>query len=196
MKKQRMIRTREFLPECARDEEGADKFLRGHFAVFDEEYEIYPGYVEKIAPGAFAESIAKDDIRALINHDTTLVLGRTRAGTLMLSEDTHGGYMQIKINDEDSAARDAYARVFRGDVTQCSFAFDVQEKEETEDEAGRWIMTLKKVKLYEVSICTFPAYPQTDVEARTDGVTPEYIIKSWYEKMSRKYEFLREGWKI
>ena len=96
------------------------------------------------------------------------VLGRNRAGTLELREDSHGLWGSILVNPNDQDAMNLYARVQRGDVNQCSFGFDILE-EETEflpDGSVHW--TIKKVKLYEVSCCTFPAYSETSVQARKD----------------------------
>ena len=118
------------------------------------------------APGAFAGTI-NGDIRALTNHDTTLVLGRTTAGTLELREDESGLYGDIAINPNDSDAMNTWARVQRGDVTQCSIGFDIV-KEDTEVRAdGSTHWTIREVKLYEVSVCTFPAYEETNVQARS-----------------------------
>lgn len=70
-------------------EEGDDLYLEGYFAVFNGVYELWPGATESIAPGAFDDSVG-DDVRALFNHNTDLVLGRTSAGTLELRQDAHG----------------------------------------------------------------------------------------------------------
>ena len=98
--------------------------IAGYFAVFNNPTELWPGCIEQIAPGAFASSL-NGDVRALIDHDTRLVLGRTVAGTLTLREDGTGLYGEIKINEHDSDAMNLYARVQRGDVSQCSFGFDI-----------------------------------------------------------------------
>lgn len=146
-------------------EEGEELRIEGYFAVFNSNYDIMDGMSESVAPGAFADTLG-DDIRALIDHETMFVLGRNRAGTLELREDTHGLWGSILINPNDQDAMNLYSRVQRGDVTQCSFGFDILE-EETEflpDGSVHW--TIKKVKLYEVSVCTFPAYAETNVQAR------------------------------
>lgn len=146
-------------------EEGEELRIEGYFAVFNSNYDIMEGMSESVAPGAFADTLG-DDIRALIDHETMFVLGRNRAGTLELREDTHGLWGSILINPHDQDAMNLYSRVQRGDVTQCSFGFDILE-EETEflpDGSVHW--TIKKVKLYEVSVCTFPAYAETNVQAR------------------------------
>lgn len=147
-------------------EEGDALSIEGYFAVFGPNYEIAPGLTESIAPGAFSNTLG-GDIRALVNHDTTLVLGRNTAHTLELREDEHGLWGKISINPNDGDAMNLYARVKRGDVDQCSFGFDIvdEEAEYRADGTAHW--TIKEVVLYEVSCCTFPAYTETNISART-----------------------------
>lgn len=146
-----------------RDDGG--RHITGYFAVFNSVYEIGPGMTESIAPGAFSTTLG-DDIRALTNHDTTLVLGRNTAGTLELREDERGLWGDITINPNDGDAVNTWARVQRGDVTQCSIGFEILS-EDTEARAdGSMHWTIREVKLYEVSVCTFPAYEETNVSAR------------------------------
>lgn len=143
--------------------------IAGYFAVFDSPYEMYPGCIEQIARGAFASTLG-DDIRALVDHDTRLVLGRTTVGTLILREDDHGLYGEIKINEADTDAMNLYARNQRGDVSQCSIGFDIIAEDYVVSPDGQsctW--TIREVKLYEVSVVTFPAYEATAVEARSDS---------------------------
>ena len=147
-------------------EDGEELRIEGYFAVFDSTTELWPGAFESIAYGAFADAIIQDDVRALIDHNTMYVLGRNIASTLELREDERGLWGSIRINPNDQDAVNLYARVQRGDVNQCSFGFDIldEETEYLEDGSIKW--TIKKVKLYEVSVCTFPAYRDTEVEAR------------------------------
>lgn len=153
-----------------RDAKNEGPVIEGYFSVFNTNYELWRGAVEQIAPGAFTKSLAGEygecDVRALANHDTTLVLGRTTAGTLTLREDEHGLFGTIKINEQDTDAMNLYARVQRGDVSQCSFGFDIRDEEFIEDPDGTYRWIIKDVVLYEVSVCTFPAYSETSVEAR------------------------------
>lgn len=139
--------------------------IEGYFSVFGDVYEIFPGITESFAQGAFSDSLS-DDVRMLINHDTTLVVGRTAAGTMTLREDTYGLWGSALVNPKDSAAMDAYARVMRGDVTQASIGFEIIEEEAEHRDDGTSHYTIKKVKLWEVSVCTFPAYKATNVSAR------------------------------
>ena len=145
--------------------EAEEMIIEGYFAVCGSETKLWEGAYEEIAIGAFDETLG-NDIRALVNHDTTLVLGRNKAGTLELKADSHGLWGSIKINQKDSDAVNLYERVKRGDVTECSFGFSIeQEKTEwREDGSVKW--TLEKVDIHEVSICTFPAYEDTGVQAR------------------------------
>jgi HK97 family phage prohead protease len=160
-----------FQTEIRADGEQADGSqtpkLNGYAAVFDElSVLLYGAFREKIDRGAFASSLG-DDVRALWNHDTNLVLGRTKAGTLALAEDSHG--LRVEIDPPNTqAGRDAVESIRRGDVDQMSFAFDVLEDTWDQDDAGVLIRTLRKVKLYEVSPVTFPAYQATEVSARAD----------------------------
>lgn len=149
-----------------RAEEDGRMIIEGYFAVFDSVYQIWSDMSESIRQGAFKNTIAADDIRALINHDTTLVLGRNTAGTLELREDERGLWGRIEINPNDSDAVNAYARVSRGDVSQCSIGFDIirETSEVRTDGSVHW--TIEEAKLWEVSICTFPAYEETNVTAR------------------------------
>lgn len=145
--------------------EDGNLYIEGYFSVFNSSYQMWDDVIEHVSRGAFTDTLQKDDIRALINHDTTLVLGRNTAGTLELEEREAGLFGRILINPKDQDALNIYARVERGDVTQCSFGFDVLA-EETEKVGDVLHVYLTRVKLYEVSVCTFPAYEDTAVSAR------------------------------
>ena len=168
-------------------DDGGNLAIEGYFAVFDSNYEIAPGMSESIAPGAFDKTLS-GDIRALINHDTTLVLGRTKANTLQLRTDSHGLWGHIDINPNDSDAMNLYNRVQRGDVDQCSFGFDIisQETDFREDGSIHW--TIKEVELYEVSPCTFPAYEETNIAARAKerDELKKRRAEAWKEKALKK----------
>lgn len=146
-------------------EDSSDLVIEGYFAVFNSNYDIFAGASESVAPGAFANTLG-NDVRALINHDTTMVLGRTKAGTLELREDSHGLWGSVKVNPSDQDAVNLYERVKRGDVDQCSFGFDIVSEDVDYREDGSVHWTIREVKLYEVSVCTFPAYEETAVKAR------------------------------
>ncbi len=183
----RLMRTTSTNFYATRDETTEKLSIEGYFAVFNSNYEIAPGMSESIAPGAFDNTIA-DDVRALINHDTTLVLGRTKAGTLQLRTDNHGLWGHIDINPNDTDALNLYNRVQRGDVDQCSIGFDILNEETDFREDGSVHWTIKEVKLYEVSACTFPAYEETNIAARTKE--KEDLVRrkndAWKESVLKK----------
>ena len=150
-------------------EDGEDLRIEGYFAVFGSDYEMWPGVTESIDPHAFDEALA-DDIRVLVDHDTRLVLGRTAAHTAELRVDAHGLWGSVIVNRDDTDAMNAYARNKRGDVNQASFGFDILDEEKEYRDNGDVHFTIKCVKLYEVSLCTFPAYKETELKARADDV--------------------------
>lgn len=165
-------------------EEDGNLIIEGYFAVFDSVYEMGPGMSESIAPGAFTSSMG-GDVRALVNHDSTLVIGRTTAGTLELREDASGLWGRIVVNPKDTDATNAYARVQRRDVTQCSIGFEILREDTEIHEDGSVHWTIREVKLWEVSICTFPAYNETNVNARSKERAEiiERRREAWREKM-------------
>lgn len=163
-------------------EDGEEPIIEGYFAVFNSNYEIWDGASESIAPGAFDSSMS-GDIRALTNHDTTLVLGRTKSSTLELKTDSRGLWGRIRINPNDSDAMNTYERVKRGDVDQCSIGFLIRSQETDFKGDGSIHWTITDVELFEVSVCTFPAYEETSVSARK---------KDAAEVMKRK----QEAWKL
>jgi len=149
-----------------RSDDNDDLYLEGYFAVYGDIYNVWDGATESIAPGAFEESI-HGDVRALYNHDDNLILGRTSAGTLELKDDSHGLWGRIKLNRNDTDAMNAYERIKRGDVTGCSFGFNIESEETDYREDGTVHWTITKVNpLYEISPCVFPAYGATSVSAR------------------------------
>lgn len=142
--------------------------IRGHAAVFNQLSEDLGGFREQIAPGAFTEAIKTDDVRALWNHNPDYVLGRNMSGTLTLAEDARG--LAIEVEPPDTQwARDLVVSMQRGDINQMSFGFSVRPNGQNwaKDDAGTVVRTLTKVRLYDVSPVTYPAYPQTDVAARS-----------------------------
>lgn len=179
----RMIST-EF---TVREEENSPT-IEGYFAVFNSDYDIAPGMSESIAPGAFTEALG-GDIRALVNHDTTLVLGRNTKNTLELREDSHGLWGKVRINPNDSEAMNLYERVKRGDVDGCSIGFDIAEEKTDFLENGDVHWTIEKVlPLYEVSAVTFPAYQETNISARSEQKEEIEKRKSdaWKKRMKER----------
>ncbi|MED4990145.1 HK97 family phage prohead protease [Parageobacillus toebii] len=179
--------------KTARAEQDNEMYIEGYFAVYNSETELWPGAYEEIAPGAFNETLS-NDIRALINHDTALVLGRNKAGTLELKADSRGLWGRIKINPNDTDAVNLYERVKRGDVDQCSIGFNILEEEVEFREDGTVKWTLKKIDLHEVSVVTFPAYEATSVQARMQEYEQHKKRRLEQRKMKLK-ERVRNGFK-
>ena len=169
------LRTGEFKTR----EDSEEMTIEGYFAVFNSNYEIWEGASESIAEGAFDSSLS-GDVRGLTNHDTTLVLGRTKAHTLELKTDSHGLWGKITINPKDSDAVNTYERVKRGDVVR---------SEETDFNANGDIhWTITDVELFEVSVCTFPAYEETSISARHKSADElqKRAAEAWKLKMKER----------
>ena len=178
--------------------------LSGYAAVFNDASVPLP-FIERIAPGAFRKTLTETpDVRLLINHEG-LPLARTKNGTLTLTEDERGLFMQAEIADI-SEGRDLYKLIQRGDMDQMSFAFRVIRQKWNED---RSVRTLTEVSLADgdVSVVTYPAYPTTTVEARErlmqaieslkegralDGEST-LVINTILEKVSESFDSLEEG---
>lgn len=191
---QRQIRS---LPQKFQTRETDDGalYIEGYFAVFDSPYPLWDGAEEVVKPGAFAGCLGQD-VRALANHDTTLVLGRTKAGTLELREDDVGLWGKVKINRDDADAMNLYARVQRGDVDQCSFGFDIREETFVDLGDGKCRWEINKVDpLFEVSVCTFPAYEATTVSARKKQLETIEARKTeaWKTRMKKRLEDTKHG---
>ncbi len=174
--------------------DGDNPRIEGYFAVFNSNCELFHGCIESIAPGAFTDEL-NSDVRALIDHDTRLVLGRTTAGTLELREDDHGLWGGIDINPKDTEAMNLYARVERGDVSQCSFGFNILDEEHLDNGDGTHQFIIKKVKLYEVSCCTFPAYEDTAISARKADIAAieKREADVWREEMRKRLKEAMNG---
>ena len=166
--------------ETRNEAETGDLYLEGYFARFGDVYQVWEGVTESIAPGAFTDSI-NGDVRALYNHNTDLILGRTSAGTLELRQDELGLWGRIKLNQKDTEAVNIYERTARGDITGCSFGFEIEEETRTVSDDGSVHYTINKVSpLFEVSPCVFPAYEATHIDAR--GRNEENIKKREHEE--------------
>lgn len=140
--------------------------LVGYGAVFNQRSENLGGFTEVIQPGAF-DDVLSDDVRALFNHDSNIILGRNGT-TMTLSVDPVGLRYEIDMPDTQMVRDMVLSPVQRGDVNQSSFGFSVDVDNWDEDDEGRVTRTIVKVKrLYDVSPVTFPAYPDTSVAARS-----------------------------
>jgi len=138
------------------------KTAQGYAALFNAKTDIAGAFDEQIAPGAFADF---GDVRALIDHDTGRVIGRTKSGTLRLTEDEKGLRAEIDLPDTQDG-RDLAVQLTRGDISGMSFGFRVTHDEW--DETGeKPLRTIRAVELFEVSVVAFPAYDQTEIAMRS-----------------------------
>jgi len=166
--------------------EGARRIITGYAAVFNERSNNLGGFVETVKPGAFTKTLNESDVRAYLNHDKNLILGRMSAGTLRIAEDATGLHYEIEAS-EASYAKDLLISLDRGDINQSSFAFSVvgpngESWSYTDDNFP--VRSLNEVRLFDVSPVVTPAYDGTTVsfserslaalcEAR--GIDPEQL---------------------
>ena len=177
---------RDYQADFITREENEKKYIEGYFVRFGAKYELWEDTFETIDSKAFDETLSKD-IVSLWNHDSNYPLGRTTNGTLSLNVDNAGLFGKVEINENDSFARDAYERIKRGDVKQCSFGFNILGEEYIKHDDGKTEFRITKVDLWEVSPVTFPAYKETSISARKQDF--ENIKKRKFEE--RKNNLLR-----
>ena len=149
--------------ECRAEASDNGRKIRGYAIVFNSLSQDLGGFKEIIAPEAVDRTLSEGlDVRALVDHDSGKVIGRTRSGTLMLRKDSRGLRIEVEPDPDISYAGDIMRAVARGDVSGMSFGF--RTLEDTWDyETEPWTRTVTDMKISEVSIVTFPAYTQTDV---------------------------------
>ena len=174
-----------------------DHKLSGYAALFNQTSENFGGWVERIAPGAFAESLKETrDIRALWQHDAAYVLGRTTNGTLSVAEDATG-LLTVITPPDTQWARDAVESIRRGDVNQMSFGFRVPEGGDRLDKRGDLLVrTVLRAQLIEVSPVTFPAYVQTSVSVRSIPIVGNDLVLDEISGNSRTLANLRRRLKL
>lgn len=153
--------------------------IRGYAAVFNSRTKLYGNLYEQVAPGAFSETLKRDNVYALWQHDWTMPLGDLKSGTLRLWEDEKGLGYELNPGDTDYAVN-LVKNIKRGVVRQSSFGFDAQEAPNVHDaEAKGVVRTLKRVRLYDVSPVTLAAYPATEgltVREARDGSDIFYLV--------------------
>ncbi len=167
------------------------KTLSGYAARFGILSEPLGNFREKIAHGAFTRTLQHHaDVRMLINHDPSLLLGRTASGTLSLAQDANGLAFQVSL-PETSYANDLLESVKRGDVSQCSFGFVCKSDSWSRDSEGGSVRELLDVELFDTSVVTYPAYPETSVGVR--GAAGEMIDLRWY-RGDKRIAMPMPGW--
>jgi len=173
--------------EFEKREDGSLPTIKGHAAVFNV-IEDGGWFREQVAPGAFSESLKTDDIRALWNHNTEIVIGRNKNGTLRLKEDKKGLYIEID-PPNTSAAKDAVELIRRGDVSQMSFGFQVKKATWREEEDEKDLRTIEEVKLWEVSPVTFPFYDATDISIKSSHAEWRSSLSSGNKPVKPRFKY-------
>lgn len=183
-------------PELRITRDGERPVITGHAAVFNLLSEDLGGFREIIEPGAFDRAIAgKDDVRALVEHDPSKVLGRTKTGTLTLSQDDRGLAVEID-PPRTTIANDLLESIRRGDIDSMSFGFlTIKDKWELR-EGGSQVRHLISVELLDVSPVSFPAYPNTAVAVRSQQQwnrrewTPDSDTRQRYARVQQRMKQL------
>lgn len=165
-KEQRVFPMENLAIEKREDDEGNEvSVLVGYAAVFGKNSVDLGGFTEVIRRGAFREALAGDDVRALKNHDTNYLLGRSSSGTLRLKEDRDGLRMEIDLPNT-TVGNDTREEIRRGDLTGASFSFETID-DKWEKKEGKPLRTLVKARLFDVGPVVFPAYPDTSIGLRS-----------------------------
>jgi uncharacterized protein len=150
--------------ECRAEASDNGKKIRGYAIVFNSLSVDLGGFREIIAPEAVDRTLSEGlDVRALVDHDSAKVIGRTRAGTLVLRKDSKGLRIEVEPDTDISYANDIMRAVSRGDVSGMSFGFRTLGDEWNYEEKTP-LRTVTDMRISEVSIVTFPAYQATDVQ--------------------------------
>lgn len=169
--------------EIRADDDGVK--VSGYAAVFNDEADIAGMFRERIAPGAFAAAIGRDDVVFLINHEG-LPLARTRSRTLKLAEDNRGLRMETTLDADDPDVRAIVGKMKRGDLDKMSFAFRAV-KQQWDDTLDPPLRTIEEVELFDVSIVTTPAYDGTDIGLRSlEAHRKEHNRQSAAARLRRK----------
>lgn len=166
-------RTFEVTLERRADDEKPLRII-GHPVVYDRWSQDLGGFRERVLPGAATKTLGEADIRGLLNHDPNFVLGRNKAGTMVLSEDGKGVRMELFPPDTPTVRDLVITPMERGDLTQMSFAFRTVNDEWREPgdpgivkKDGLWERDLIEFQMWDASVVTFPAYTQTDAAVRS-----------------------------
>ncbi|MEK4201156.1 HK97 family phage prohead protease [Cytobacillus sp. FSL K6-0265] len=176
MTKKKEERTFDITNVQKRDGENQSLRVSGYAAVFNSKTSIGEYFDEMISPGAFSRTLSENgDIRALINHNWDKLIGRTKSGTLILSEDERGLKFEIDLPNT-SYARDLAESMERGDINQCSFGFYATE-ESWDYSIEPALRTVNEAELFEISIVSIPAYENTEAALVRSKEIDEFVEK-------------------
>jgi len=148
--------------------DGQPPVIEGTAVVYNRWSQDLGGFKERVLPGAFTNSLAGSDIRALFNHDVNIILGRNKSGTLSLTDMAQGLRTHIEPPETDLVRDMVLVPMKRRDVNQMSFSFRTRQDEwrEPKKDGALWERDLIEAELFDVSVVTFPAYTQTDAAVR------------------------------
>jgi hypothetical protein len=186
----REIRVRPLTAEIRTADDGAE-YIEGYVVQFGKLSERLWGFYEEVRKGAFTRTLTeqKERIKALWNHNSDLVIGSMRSGSLELYEDEKGLRFRLKPN-KSRAGQDAIEMVRAGDVDGVSFGFDVKKQEWDESNPNKVVRTLVDVDLWEISPTPFPAYPDSEVAARSS----EGGFNAYEEYRNQKDDDVSKRW--
>src|SRR5690554_2576587 len=160
-----------------REDDDGNRTISGYAVKWEKKSHVlgyYYKFREQFKKGAFADSLKNGDQRFLWSHDTSKVLGRTKNGTLRLYEDDVGLRFELDLPNT-TLGNDAYETIKRGDVDGVSFGFRMQKQEWDESDPDNIIRSISKAKLIEISPVAFPAYPDSQVSARSHDPYKDYV---------------------
>jgi uncharacterized protein len=174
------------------EESDNERTIEGYFALYESETELFDGIYEIITKGAFDNTL-NNDIRALWNHNTQYVLGRSKNGSLSLKADEKGLFGTIKLPNT-GYAEDLYELVQRGDIDQASFGFNILNEDIEELASGGYRWRINEIDLHEISVVTFPAYENTTVQARAKQVEQmeERKLQAKKDELSKRLKGLKK----
>ena len=153
-------------PVELRQEDNGPIRVAGYAAVFNQETNIGGYFTETIAPGAFTSALDRgDDVVLLVNHDG-LPLARTRSGTLRLTQDERGLYIESELDPSDPDVRAIVPKMKRGDLDKMSFAF-IPTRQSWDDSGDMPKRMIEDLQLFDVAIVTTPAYDGTEIGLRS-----------------------------
>lgn len=178
MEKQKEIRKFIATDLETRTEEASEKIISGYINKFNTRSQ-YMGFYEEVANGAFNRTLSDGhNIYAMYNHDSNMILGSTRSGSLKLNVDDVGLHFELRINPNISYANDLYELVRNGDIAGCSFGFYVLDDTWSYTEDKIDLRTVKEVELIEVTITPFPAYLDSEASCRSFELHNKEIEKA------------------
>ncbi|WP_227397332.1 HK97 family phage prohead protease [Jeotgalibacillus aurantiacus] len=187
--------TRDFFTQAELEirEDGEGKRTLSGYAVKWEMKSHPMGYFrrfkEQFKKGSFSDSLFKDDQRALWSHDTSRVLGRTGNGTLRLYEDDIGLRFELDLPNT-TLGNDTYETIKRGDVDGVSFGFKPKKQEWDESDPDNLVRTIVQADILEISPVAFPAYPDSQVQARGNDPYKQYLEEKEERELKERRERL------